>query len=306
MPPAATRQLDESLRSVPLPTPPESDLLIRPMRRDELAQLIDWAAEEGWNPGVDDVELFWETDPEAFIAAELGGDLVGGGSIVRYGRHFGFMGLFIVRRDQRGHGLGDRLWNERKRRLLARLEEPKTVGMDGVFAMQDFYAEGGFRVFSRSFRFAGTAAGRTAPGGTVELSTLPLEEIDAYDRRHFPAPRTDFLARWIAQERGHAVGVRRDGRLRGFGVLRRCRTGCKIGPLFADDPATAELLFVDLTRRVPAECVFLDVPENNPAGLALARSHGMVESFGCARMYLGPPPQLPAHEIFGITTFELG
>jgi hypothetical protein len=28
--------------------------------------------------------------------------------------------------------------------------------------------------------------------------------------------------------------------------------------------------------------------------------------FGCARMYLGPPPELPHQEIFGVTTLELG
>jgi hypothetical protein len=32
----------------------------------------------------------------------------------------------------------------------------------------------------------------------------------------------------------------------------------------------------------------------------------MTEVFGCARMYHGPPPPLPATEIFGVTTFELG
>jgi hypothetical protein len=32
----------------------------------------------------------------------------------------------------------------------------------------------------------------------------------------------------------------------------------------------------------------------------------MREVFECARMYLGPPPRLPADEIFGVTTLELG
>src|SRR5262245_66273521 len=98
------------------------DMNIRRMTRDELNTLVEWAADEGWNPGLDDAEVFWATDPEGFIAAELDGELIGGGSIVVYGRHFGFMGFFIVRRDRRGQGLGDQLWRERKRRLLARLD----------------------------------------------------------------------------------------------------------------------------------------------------------------------------------------
>jgi hypothetical protein len=52
--------------------------------------------------------------------------------------------------------------------------------------------------------------------------------------------------------------------------------------------------------------LFLDAPENNPAAMALVQRHRMTEVFGCARMYLGPPPALAHERIFGVTTFELG
>jgi Acetyltransferase (GNAT) domain/Acetyltransferase (GNAT) family len=289
-----------------MPAVNPDDLIIRAMTRAELDQLVGWAADEGWNPGLDDAEVFWATDRDAFIAAELRGELVGGGSIVTYQRRYGFMGLFIVRREWRGHGLGDRLWHERKRRLLARLDEPRVIGLEGVFAMQSYYAAGGFRFVCRDLRFEGTGTDGPAPEGIVDLSSVPFADIDAYDRRHFPAPRPEFLERWIDRPGGHAVGVRRGGALAGFAVLRPCRTGHKIGPLFADDPDLAERLFVALARRVPGEPIVLDAPEDNPAALALARRQAMREVFGCARMFLGPAPALPSREIFGITTFELG
>jgi hypothetical protein len=283
-----------------------SDLRIRPMTRAELDVLIDWAADEGWNPGLHDADVFWATDPEAFVAAELGGQLAGGGSIVSYGRRYGFMGLFLVRRDLRGRGLGDRLWKERRRRLLERLDDPKVVGMDGVFEMQRYYAAGGFEFSCRDLRFEGIGADATASGDVVELSGVPFAEVGAYDRRHFPAPRPGFLERWVRAPGGHAVGVRRRGALAGFGVLRPCRTGYKLGPLFADDPELAERLYSELARRVPGEPIYLDAPERNPAAIELANRHAMREVFGCARMYLGPAPALPDREIFGVTTLELG
>jgi len=49
------------------------------MSRSEVAQLVAWAAQEGWNPGLHDARLFWATDLEAFIAADLDGELIGGG-----------------------------------------------------------------------------------------------------------------------------------------------------------------------------------------------------------------------------------
>ena len=76
------------------------------MTRDEAFQLVDWAAGEGWNPGLDDAALFWATDPDAFVAAERDGIVIGGGAVTSYNGAFGFMGLFIVRPEFRRRGLG--------------------------------------------------------------------------------------------------------------------------------------------------------------------------------------------------------
>jgi hypothetical protein len=88
--------------------------------------------------------------------------------------------------------------------------------------------------------------------------------------------------------------------------MRPCRTGYKIGPLFAADATVAESLLTTLASRVPGEPIILDVPEINPDALTLVARYRMREVFGCARMVLGPIPQLPDAEIFGVTTFELG
>ncbi len=44
----------------------------------------------------------------------------------------------------------------------------------------------------------------------------------------------------------------------------------------------------------------------NDAALALATRHGLVEVFGCTRMYHGDAPSLPWNGIYGVSTFELG
>ncbi|MGE5302303.1 MAG: GNAT family N-acetyltransferase [Alphaproteobacteria bacterium] len=279
---------------------------IRRMTRDELDMLVEWAAREGWNPGLDDADVFWNTDPEGFIAAEVDGELIGGGSIVAYEKKYGFMGFFIVRPEFRGHGLGDHLWHERKRRLLGRLDADAAVGLEGVFKMQDYYARGGFRFICRDLRFEGWGMDLPRPEGVIEAGTLPFERIDAYDRRHFPAPRAKFLQRWIRRLGGYALAVVDGDEIRGYGVMRPCRTGYKIGPLFAANVIVAESLLVALGSRVPGEPIFLDVPEINRDALELVGRYRMSEVFGCARMILGPIPKLPDAEIFGVTTFELG
>jgi len=52
------------------------DLVIRNMTRAEVGELVGWAVGEGWNPGVHDAELFWAADPEAFVAAARGGEVI--------------------------------------------------------------------------------------------------------------------------------------------------------------------------------------------------------------------------------------
>jgi hypothetical protein len=90
-------------------------------------------------------------------------------------------------------------------------------------------------------------------------------------------------------------------------VLRPCREGYKIGPLFADDPAIAEILFLALKARAGAgDKIYLDTPEANPQALALARRHSMKVVFETARMYTKGAPPLPMDRLFGVTTFELG
>lgn len=281
-------------------------LRIRPMARDELDVLVEWAAEEGWNPGLGDAGLFWEADPAGYVAAEVDGVLVGGGSIVSYDGRFGFMGFFIVAPAWRGRGLGGRLWHHRRDALRARLRPGAAIGMDGVPAMQPFYARGGFVPAGRDVRYEGRGVAGPVPAGLVDARTVPPADLAAYDAGRFPAPRPAFVRRWIAQPGALALAAVAGGRLHGYGVVRPCRRGHKVGPLFADDPATAAALLDGLASHAPGEPLLLDVPEPNAAAGALARDRGMQPAFECARMYHGPIPDVPLDQVFGVTTFELG
>ena len=202
--------------------------------------------------------------------------------------------------------MGDQLWHELNRRLLARLDADAAIGLDGVFNMQHYYARGGFRFVGRDLRFEGLGMDLPQPKHVIDSSVLPFERIDAYDRRHFPAPRSRFLQDWIHRPGGHALAAVDGGEIRGYTVNRPCRTGYKIGPLFAANAGVAESLLVAIVSRVPGEPIFLDVPEINGDALALVARYRMSEVFGCARMVIRPIPELPDAEIFGVTTFELG
>jgi hypothetical protein len=71
-------------------------------------------------------------------------------------------------------------------------------------------------------------------------------------------------------------------------------------------PEWSENLLGALLEGTSGAQMQIDIPEPNAAGLALARTLGMTECFGCARLYLGQDPALPLQRIFGVTSFEFG
>ena len=123
---------------------------VRRMRREEMDLAIEWAAAEGWNPGLNDAGLFFDTDPQGFFIGELDGEPVASLSGVAYGAGFGFMGLYIVRPQFRGRGFGLQLWHQVMSYLGAR-----NIGLDGVVEQQPNYMKSGFTLAHRNVRYEG-------------------------------------------------------------------------------------------------------------------------------------------------------
>ena len=273
------------------------------MNRKELEVAIEWAVQEGWNPGLYDADSFYATDPQGFFMGFLDGEPVSSISVVAYDDRFGFLGLYIVRPEYRSRGYGIKIWNEALKHLPT-----QNVGLDGVVAQQKNYRKSGFRLAYRNIRFEGTGIkdSHTIPN-IVSLSQVPFQQLQAYDNRIFPASRPAFLESWIRQPESQAIGVIESGKLLGYGVVRKCRTGFKVGPLFADDEGVADAIFQKL-RGFAGEGapVFLDVPEVNQRALLLTERYGMQSMFETARMYTKEQVDAPLQKIFGVTSFELG
>ena len=271
------------------------------MEACDVERIVDWARTEGWNPGLNDAAIFAAADPAGFFCAESNGEMAGGIAAVTYGEVFGFVGLFIVRPDLRGHRVGLDLAQRAVEHLGNRL-----TGIDGVLAKEHQYAKFfGFVSAGRNIRFEGLPPG-LATAGLVPATEVAFDELAAFDRRHFPAPREEFLRTWISQPGGLALADRRNGTVSGYGVLRPCATGFKVGPLFADTREIAEEILLALCLGAGEGPVFLDTPGDNPAAPALARKFGMREVFSTTRMYRGGMPEIAKDGVFGVTSFELG
>ena len=273
---------------------------VRAMRPEEIGLASDWAADEGWNPGLADPACFGTVDPEGFLLGKLDGRPAATISVVNYNANFAFLGFYIVRPDLRGRGYGLRIWQAGMAHAGSR-----TVGLDGVIAQQENYKKSGFILAYRNVRFGGQMPAPISPA-TVALTSVPFAPIEADDATVFPAARSAFLRAWIFAPPHIGRALSSNGELHAWGVIRPCRKGFKIGPLVADDAKGAETLVSALVAAVGGGEVFLDVPEPNKQAIALAQALGLVPVFETARMYTGPIRPIKLERVFGVTSFELG
>jgi len=275
-------------------------IVVRRMHKDDLKLAVEWAKNEGWNPGLHDVDPFYAADPNGFFIAEINGEPVGTASAVAYDDSFGFLGFYIVKEELRHLGIGMKLCD-----ALLEYMGNRVYGLDGVVAMLDKYVQQmGVAIAHYNARYEGV--GRPAEATLADISSVPFEELERYDRCFFPARRTAFLQSWISRPGSQGRVVMDGERLVGYGVIRPCYRGFKIAPLFADTPDIADQLFRTLAGLAVDQPIFLDIPVCNQAALELVERHQMQKVFETARVYHGTAPELPLDQTYGITSFELG
>lgn len=287
-----------------------SDYVIRPLTADEMQTAVDWAGQEGWNPGQHDAACFYGTDPNGFLGGFLDDEMIASVSVVDYDDAFSFLGFYIVRPEFRGSGYGLKIWQ----RALAQ-RTGRNIGLDGVVDQQHNYRKSGFTFAYNNYRFTGTVIGildtlGQSDGASISPLSQPPPELFAYDRQLFPAQRDAFLTGWLSAPNHISRVCTVEGQIRGYATLRPCQTGYKVGPLFADDAGVARGLLASLLTAVSATAsdqeVFIDMPQPNAAAFALADAMGLGKVFETARMYSGHEPDVDLDRIFGVTTFELG
>jgi len=276
---------------------------IRTMTRADIDLAIEWASNEGWNPGINDAESFYNTDPNGFFMGELDGEPIGCISAVAYDNTFGFIGFYIVKAKYRGKYYGIKLWNKAMEYLNQR-----TIGLDGVVGQQENYRKSGFKLAYRNIRFEGVSRkSETIPNFIRSINDVPNADILDYDDLLFPVSRHEFVKTWIYQSGVVALAAYEYKKLKGYGVIRPCQSGFKIGPLFANDQATAQALYNALTSSIKSgEPVYLDVSEINESAVKLAENNLMDKVFETARMYTDDVDSVLLDQLFGVTSFELG
>lgn len=271
----------------------------RTMSLADLETVLGWAAEEGWNPGMEDAPAFHAADPEGFFLAIEDGEPVAAISVVNHSPDFAFLGLYICRAAYRGRGIGYALWKHALEHAGDRV-----VGLDGVPEQQENYVKSGFAHSGSTVRYSGDITPRT-DDAIRHARPDEIGDLIALEAEAAGWTKTAYLAAWFAaRDTRKTLVLEIDGKLGAFATVRQCRTGAKIGPLVAPDPDTALRLIRHAADAFDA-LLIIDVPASSAPLDALCRELGLEPTFHTARMYRGDPAPARAG-CYAVASLELG
>jgi len=276
-------------------------MTIRVMTPEDLNVVLQWAADEGWNPGLDDATAFHAADPAGFLIKEVAGELVAAISVVNHDPDFAFLGLYLCKPEFRGQGHGMEVW-----RAGIAHAGTRSIGLDGVPDQQENYARSGFVKYGSSVRYEGKIA-PVADSRIRQASPGNMETMIARDARACGIRRTAFATAWFSHTPTRHTMVLMEGAvIAGFATFRRCRLGSKIGPLYAFSETDARALFAANPFATSDEPCFVDVSDHNAPLAKVIKSLDFEATFETARMFSGTQPATNPAQFQAIATMELG
>jgi GNAT superfamily N-acetyltransferase len=277
-------------------------LTIRNFKLQEMVFPMEVAFKEGWNPGLYDGVAFYQADPEGFFLAEENGGMAGGISAVRYGDTLAFIGGHFVLPPFRGRGIGRALWEH----AIATAGD-RVIGVNGLPEGKGFYEAYGFKAAYNVIRYGGRIFAESRFSEDIHAAQdMTPRRLAEYDAGFFGVNREAFLRTWLATPGMESVCLLKEGKLQGWGCMRRCRQGWRLGPVFARHHTFAEEILRHLALKTIGENVYIDITETNVQSIRLAFAMGMIPWGARLRLYRGEPPKQPLEKIYGFTTLDIG
>jgi len=237
-------------------------LTIRPMTLDDIPLGMRLKQQAGWNQVEADWRIFLEQGRCYGMEGDAAG-LVATAATLPYGRQFGWISMVLVRGTHRGRGIATRLL---KRCIDSLSGSGATPVLDATPAGRRVYLALGFRDTWGLHRWHLPERDAWNPGdalrseGVRALRDDDWPQLCAQDREAFGADRSALLSRLRRRCAAFAAAAERDGRLAGYLLGREGRSATQIGPVIADDQATAIALVAHALARIGTP-VYIDAAD---------------------------------------------
>ena len=216
----------------------------------------------------------------------------------------------MVRKRDRGKGVGTKLWDARLKYLGGR-----NLAIDAVEPRVESNKKKGFVHLAHDLAlYVGQVDRKKVGSGEcdgvefVKYTEDALSELVAYDATVHQVGRPIFLKQFLKPNISSAWMAKRSGRIIGYGSIQTVLGNGDskmqhVGPVFADEVDVARALFNRLLTLVPEDhAVTMDVPLKCDLGQEVVKTHGLGRELNCTRMYNRGLVQFPMEKVFAHTT----
>jgi GNAT superfamily N-acetyltransferase len=244
----------------------------------------------GWNQTLRDWRLLLSLGSGLFRVALRGDEVVATGGAVRYGDALAWICMILVAPDERGRGLGTRIFDEVLGRVRALVSAGRVgaVGLDATPAGRGLYLRHGFQDGPALVRLRLEPEGASAAsGGARPLDPSDLAAVLEQDRVIFGADRSLVLRSLASAAPELARVVSASGRVRGYCFGRRGDRADQLGPVVAESASLARALVEAVLAEPRGRPLILDA-RAEPRWLAALAELRFREQRRLTRMYFGP------------------
>ena len=279
--------------------------------------VINAMVKEGWGPGLQDAECFMACDPTAGFVGELNGKPIGCMTMAKYGDRFAFGGCYFVSKEFRGREYGKKIYDA----AMASAKHFPSIGAISDLQQVEMHKRNGFhsQFYGAFFVFnipttiaCFSETSKRSPVRIKSIEEVNMQALFMYDTTVFGFERNAFLSKWLRVTDCHArVANDSEGSIVGYTVVRPTfiKGSCKIGSLFADSEAIAEMLLKAVFEELPrqqqgASVICIDAPTEKASKLC-ERLQGK-SLFGLVYMVTNDLPNACFDKWFGYTTTQFG
>jgi hypothetical protein len=239
------------------------------MEPNDFKEINQWCIDEGWNLGLNDSYTYYKIDPQGHFILK-NDETIASISLIKHSDSFFTLGPFIVNKKYRHQGAGEVIWNFAMTRMEK--EHPDSlIVLYAVSAQVNRYKKSGFKpvlVNQRWYIHSNPTDSSFSSSNCYPLTSELIPKVSLYDKTNYFTNRELIFIDLIKKPEVNALVFMDHNAVKGFGFIRRCVRGYRIGALVAETQEIAQSLLSGLLKFCNEEPVFLDVPECNPHGRA--------------------------------------
>ena len=256
------------------------NLRMRAMGPEDITLGMRLKEQAGWNQTEADWRRFLDLEPDGCFVAEWDGRAVATTTTCVF-ESVGWIAMVLVDKAYRHRGIATRLVEHALEHLDGR--GVATARLDATPLGRPVYERMGFLPEHDLVRLQGDASQRTPEAPVSPASMEDADSVCELDRQASATDRRRLITRLLAEQPDRVRLALRGETPLGYAMLRPGSRATQIGPAMAMTEQAGRAL-CDWAMQ---QCVFIDIPRQNHAAIAWARSRGLVEQRPFTRMYRG-------------------